>query len=89
MRDFLKDTSIYCQLLRTGRPSILTARKTGGLLNFAAEGNNSCDELRKDLQLQVSKWTIQRVLKNSGFLLYSEMKSASFMTPKHKKFRLE
>lgn len=89
VRSILKNHYTYCQLLSTPRPPILTARETRSLLNSAAEGDNSWDELHNDFQLQGSKSTIRRAHNNSGVLLYFKMKSTPYKTPKHKTFRLE
>lgn len=70
MCNYLKYPSKYSQLLCTGRSPMLTACETRRLLNTSAEGEKSLEELRKDLQLPVSEFTVRRTLQNCGFVQY-------------------
>lgn len=54
-----------------GRPTVITAMETEELINYCIENRNlSCNELKRDLNLQADRKTINNVLVKNGYKSY-------------------
>lgn len=86
---YLKNPSEYGKIKSPGRPQKLTLRDKRLIIKKASNSPVSCNQLKKELSLNVSRWTINRAISSSPKLIKCRYKSAPALKPKHKKDRLE
>ena len=82
VRRFLKNPAEYGKKKSTGR----TARR---IVNCASNSTNSCMQIKRTLDLNVSKSTVWRVLNNDINIIRSKMNVAPRLSEHHKSTRLE
>lgn len=87
--NYLKDPSSYNKIKRSGRKPILKPRDKRSILRKASNSSLSCKKIIHDLSLKVSRWTINRVINNSGNLKYAKKKTMPALTEDHKDKRLK
>ena len=89
VRNFCADPEKYDQNRGGDRPKRLSDRSRRQILNNASNSTKSCMEIRADLNLEVSKSTILRVLQASPNHIHSKLKPAPRLKVSHKLARLE
>lgn len=69
---FLRDRFKYNKIKRSGRKPKLFARQKRLILRRASNKRVSCSQIVKELELGVSRWTVNRVLRRSGVLVFQK-----------------
>jgi transposase len=70
-------------------PPVLSERDVRRLVRLAAQGNHTAGQLKRELELECSARTVQRVLDRVDFLVYTKMDCTLDLTPEHRARRLE
>jgi transposase len=86
---YLRDPSNYNKIKRSGRKPKLQARQKRLILRRASNKTVSCSQIVRELELNVSRWTVGRVLRASGTLVFQKKKTSPALTDRHKEFRLK
>lgn len=89
VQNFLANPAEYGTKKHPGRPSKLSPRDKRKIIATASNTTKSLTQIRNDCNLNVSRETIRRVLKNSPNIVRSKMLTAPLLTPFHKEKRLE
>jgi len=86
---YVKDPDKYNIKIPTGRPSILNSPMKRRLFRELSSNPTSLNQLRSNCDIQASKWTIGRTLRNSKIFKYVKMCGAPNLTEAHKRRREE
>lgn len=86
---FLKDPLKYGSKKRTGRKRKVDERAKRHILRAASNKSISCAKIITELNLKVSRWTINRVIKRSNILKKKKKKRSPVLSKLHKEFRLK
>ena len=86
---FLKDPIKYGSKKRTGRRRKVDERTKRHVLRAASNKSISCAKIITELNLKVSRWTINRVIKRSNILKKKKKKRSPLLSKSHKEFRLK
>ena len=89
IRNFLRDPSGYGTAKVSGRPSKLSKRDKRRIIRKASNSTLSCADIGNNLNLDVSRCTIWRTLKQSSHLIWSKLISGPYLKEHHKAARLE
>jgi transposase len=89
VNNYLRDPSTYNTIKRKGRKPVLKEREKRAILRKASNSTVSCPKIIDDLCLKVSRWTVNRVINNSGNLIYAKKTTTPALTEQHKAKRLE
>lgn len=89
IRSFLKNPSFYGQCKKGGPKQKLTSRDKRRIINAASNSTKSAVQIIRELGINVSRWTVNRVLKASSNIVRQKLKNAPRLLPRHKKARLE
>jgi transposase len=76
------------QTKSTGRPKKLSRLQELRIVGKASNSFKSLSKIKYELKLNVSKWTIWRVLKKSKFIVRRKLKKVPRLTDDHKLRRL-
>lgn len=85
---FIKNPDEYGKKNRPGRPKKLSQRDVRRIINAASNSTKSCNDIRKECGLNVSKSTILRTVKTSKIIVRAKMAKAPRLTDRHKSLRL-
>ena len=88
IQHFLKNRENYGKVKRAGRKKKLTTRAERRILNAASNSSKSCNAIKRELNLDVSKTTIWRTIKKSSHIIRSKMQMKPRLKPEHKEKRL-
>ncbi|XP_065658175.1 uncharacterized protein LOC136082685 [Hydra vulgaris] len=83
VRNYLASPATYCQKEHTGRPKRLSDRTQGKIIQ-AVCSNKSCLEVKRELDLNVSKCTIWRTLQHAPHIVREKMLPVPRLLPCHK-----
>ena len=72
----------------TGRPKKLSKSQEQKIANKASNSFKSLSTIKKELKLNVSKWTVWRAIKRSKFIVRWKMRKIPRLTDDHKVRRL-
>uniref|UniRef100_A0A0N5BII7 DDE_3 domain-containing protein n=1 Tax=Strongyloides papillosus TaxID=174720 RepID=A0A0N5BII7_STREA len=86
---FLKDPSSYGTAKHTGRPSKLGVRDKRAISRSASNTTKSCTSIRNELNLPVSRWTVNRAFNSDRNIVRSKMAKCPRLDKSHKAARLE
>jgi transposase len=86
---FIKNPFEYGIKKSSGRPQKLSKREKRYIVNTASNSSKSGVQIKNELDLNVSKWTIGRVLKNTPFIVRAKFKRTPALQPHHKLSRIE
>lgn len=89
INDFLKNPSKMKQVKRLGRKSSIDRRTKSHILREASNKNVSCSQIIDNLNLKVSRWTVNRVIKRSGILKHKKKKRSPALLTRHKEARMK
>ena len=89
VRRFLKNPAEYGKKKSTGRKKLVSERTARRIVNCASNSTNSCMQIKRTLDLNVSKSTVWRVLNNDINIIRSKMNVAPRLLEHHKSTRLE
>lgn len=89
IRRYLKDPIRYNAPKGSGRPKALSERAERAVVREASNSTIKLEELKVKLNLNVSKMTIQRVLKKSPHIERQKMISAPRLTNDKKRERMD
>ena len=87
--NFLKDPLKYGTQKRTGRRTKVDERTKRHILRTASNKSISCANTVHDLNLKLSRWTINRVIKRPEILKKKKKKRSPRLTNSHKDLRLK
>lgn len=87
--NYLKNPSEYGKNKRSGRPSKLSLRDTRRIIKRSSNSSISCNQLKEELGLSVSRWTVNRVISRSPKLIRSRFKMTPALKAKHKVARMK
>lgn len=86
---FLKNPENYGQKKRSGRPKLLSNRDERAIHRLVSNTPKSCSEVKSELNLAASRWTINRAINRSPNLQYRKLLRAPPLTTAHKLARLQ
>lgn len=89
VRNFLRDPEEYGKNRTGGPKSKLSDRNKRCIIKSASNSKKTAAQIAHDCGLNVSKWTIHRVLRASGHICRQKLKSAPRLLARHKAARLE
>lgn len=87
--NYSKALNTYGKKKRTGRQQKINAHAERRLFRESEETGESTIALNKNLQLNLSTSTIRRAIKENNQFVHKKMKKTFFLTPQHKKVRIE
>ncbi|EGT49447.1 hypothetical protein CAEBREN_03079 [Caenorhabditis brenneri] len=87
--NFVKNPKHYEQNLKSGAPPKLTSRDRRLIIREASNSIKSCNDIKKDLGLNVSKQTVWRVIDKDPNIVRGVLKPAPRLTDDHKRCRLD
>lgn len=87
--NYLQDPLKYGTRKRSGRKPLLSPREKRHIIKTASNKQVSSSQIVDQLCLKVSRWTVNRTLRDSGNLQYQKKKSSPALTKEHKAKRLE
>jgi transposase len=87
--NFLRDPDNYGTKKPTGRKPKLDNRSKRLVIRTASNKAITCSKIIKDLSLNVSRWTVNRVIKKSGVLKNKKKKKSPVLTDTHKRARVD
>lgn len=67
----------------------LSERDKRKIINLSSNTMTSCAQIARDIQSNVSRWTIFRVLKHSQNIVRQKLKNVPKLLPRHTAARLE
>ena len=88
IRRYLNDPESYGTKTSTGRPQKLSEHEKRVVLREASKGFSSTRDLKNNLNLEVSRWTVFRCIQRSSFLKFVKRQHQPLLTEAHKKIRL-
>ena len=86
---FLQDPSKLEAVKRSGRKKKLVDRDKRRVVRAASNKVISCRQISADLNLKVSRWTVNRVIRESGILKHKKKKTSPSLTDTHRQARLD
>lgn len=89
IQNFLKNPNNYASKKDHGRHKKLSKRQERHVVRTASNSTASCNRIKHELDLDVSKTTIWRTLKRSGHIVRAKMNVAPRLKAEHKIARLE
>lgn len=89
VQNFLADTSGYGQKKSSGRKRKLSKRDERRIGKEASNSAKSCNEIKRELDLDVSKTTIWRAIDRNPNIVRQKMMAAPRLLPRHKDARME
>lgn len=89
VRNFLQNKSEYGTKKNPGRPRKLSNQDERRVTRAASNSTRSLAEIRRQLDLNVSRETIRRTLHRSPHIVRAKMVKAPTLTSVHKEKRLE
>lgn len=89
VRNFLKSPASYGQKKRSGRRKKLSPRDERRIVHAATNTSKGCSTLKRELNLNVSRMTVWRVLDHTPHLERQRMRPVPRLEPHHKIARLE
>lgn len=84
---FLHNPDAYGSLKRGGPKKKLSKRDERRIIRAASNNIRSLNDLKSDLNLNVSKSTVYRVIRGTEYLLSQGLKPAPRLTPAHREAR--
>uniref|UniRef100_A0A8R1ICI9 Tc1-like transposase DDE domain-containing protein n=1 Tax=Caenorhabditis japonica TaxID=281687 RepID=A0A8R1ICI9_CAEJA len=87
--NFLNNPEHYNQYPKSGAPPKLSIRDKRNIVRHASNSMKSCNDIKRELNLKVSKQTIWRAINKDPNLVRNVMKPAPRLTDLHKVRRLE
>ncbi|CAK9827474.1 Transposable element Tc3 transposase [Anthophora retusa] len=87
--NFLRDQANYGKNKMGGPMKKLSPRTERLIVKTASNTLKSCNQIKKELNLDVSRWTIHRVLQENRNIVREKLMSAPKLLPRHKIARLE
>lgn len=89
VRNFIKNPSDYGQKkANAGRKSKLSARDKRKIVNCASNSTKTGNQIAHECGLNVSRWTVNRVLRQSTVIQRQKLKNAPRLLPRHRASRL-
>ena len=88
IRRYLNDSESYGTKTSPGRPQKLSEHEKRVVLREVSKGFSSTRDLKNNLNLEVSRWTVFRCLQRSSFLKFVKRHHQPLLTEAHKKIRL-
>ena len=76
INNYLSAPSKYNRIKRTGREKKLSVRIRDKIARVASNKNTSTTKIINDLCLQISRWTVNRVLSDTQYLKFKKKKSS-------------
>ncbi|CAO4387548.1 unnamed protein product [Caenorhabditis nigoni] len=89
INSYVRNPELYGKKKRAGRPPKTTPRQRRMILRAASNSILSSNQIKRQLQLPVTKMTICRVIKKSRFIRRRKMRRAPFLSPEHRQKREE
>lgn len=89
IRNFINDPQKYNTIKRKPRKTKISDREKRKIVNLASNSTKSLNQIKNELNLDVSRETIRKVLHNNPNIKRSKMIKAPNLTNQHKEFRLE
>lgn len=89
IKKYLKNPRQYGTAKHTGRPSKLSSREKRRILKVSSNSTISCNKIKSECGLGVSKTTVWRVLNNNPNIVRSKMVTCPKLKPAHKLARME
>lgn len=86
---FLNNPQEYGTKKSTGRPTVVTPRNKRRIINAASNSTIGVRQIKKDLDLEASRETIRKVIKNCPHIQRSRMSLQPKLTEADKANRLE
>ena len=86
---YLRSPMLYGKKKSSGRPSALSPREKRELVRTASNSMKSANDLKEQLGLAASRWTIRRTIHASPHIVRQKMMRAPTLTPAHKQARLD
>ena len=87
---YLRDPLKYNKIKRSGRKQKLNDSQKRAILRRASNKPPvSCFNIINELGLNVSRWTVDRVIRNSGTLVYQKKRTSPRLSIKYKELRLK
>ncbi|KAK2578417.1 hypothetical protein KPH14_012769 [Odynerus spinipes] len=87
--NFINNPDTYGRNKKGGPKKKLTPRTERTIIKAASNTQKSCNQIVKECNLDVSRWTVYRVLKNNSYITRQKLKSAPKLLTRHKIARLE
>ncbi|KAK2578335.1 hypothetical protein KPH14_001331 [Odynerus spinipes] len=87
--NFINNPDTYGRNKKGGPKKKLTPRTERTIIKAASNTQKSCNQIVKECNLDVSRWTVYRVLKNNPYITRQKLKSAPKLLTRHKIARLE
>ena len=85
IRRCLNGPESYATKTSPGRPQKLSEREKRVVLREASKGFSSTRDLKNNLNLEVSRWTVFRYLQRSSFLKFGKRQHQPLLMEAHKK----
>ena len=88
IRNFLSNPAAYGTAKHPGRPKTLSSRNARQVVRKASNSMKSCETIRRELSLEVSRTTIWRTIKADGNIVRSQKANAPRLEERHKVARM-
>lgn len=88
VRNFLNDQENYGKNKHPGPKSKLKERDKRRIIKLASNSMLSCSQITRECQLNVSRQTVFRVIKNNKHIVRQKLKNIPKLLPRHKDARL-
>jgi transposase len=89
VRNYLSSPATYCQKKPTGRRKRLSDPTQRKIINAVSNSTKSCNEVKRELDLNVSKSTIWRTIQHAPHIVREKLLPVPRLLPRHKEARLE
>ncbi|PIC31735.1 hypothetical protein B9Z55_012331 [Caenorhabditis nigoni] len=86
---FVNNPDHYETNKKSGAPKKLTDRDTRSIIRLASNSMKSCNDIKNELKLDVSKSTVWRTLDSNQNIVRAKLMSAPMLTDAHKANRLQ
>lgn len=86
---FVKNPEGYGTRKSSGRPCKLSERDKRRIYRTASNSTKNSIQIKRELDLDVSSWTIRRAISKNSNLVRRKMKRAPALTQDHKRRRVE
>ncbi|CAO4386778.1 unnamed protein product [Caenorhabditis nigoni] len=86
---FVNNPDHYETNKKSGAPKKLTDRDTRSIIRLASNSMKSCNDIKNELKLDVSKSTVWRTLDSNQKIVRAKLMSAPMLTDAHKANRLQ
>lgn len=87
--NYMRKQTEYGTTTSTGRPSKLTCRDRRRIIRVASNSTKSANQIKAELGLTVSKWTVYRALQKSSVIVRKKLKRAPALKKEHVVKRLQ